>query len=740
MITCIGLSGGCEVENISFYNIETNNLKSIDFHVIENACNTVVGPSGSGKSSLVFDTINAVAQDEYNTMVGSIERQSKYKVGSFNKILMSAPLQQLNYNTNPRSTIATYYHIDASVKKIFSILFEKESNFFSFNKYHSTCKTCNGLGYVLEPSESFVIDYDASIAEIPFYPWKGSYSDLYRQLLTLFAENNQIPTNKPFRELNENDQRKLLYYSGDKKYKINYTQGTRKRVKTTKYIGVMEQLKQDLKKSDSNSIRFSQKTKCTTCGGTRFSKKINAMKINNKSIGEVYLLNCDDLIQWASELLIPTFELEINSIVTFANKLIDFKLEYLNLNRSIESLSGGEFQRLRLSQLLNSKLENILYILDEPLSSLHASEKKHITQEILKLKQKSTLLIIEHDNDFIDQSDLVTVLGPAGGKDGGELVSFDCYKRKYATKKYLEKKNPKEFITIENPHQVNNVKPFKLDLPLGICIGVCGVSGSGKTTFARDILSKRAPNYTYISQKPIRGNAYSIVATYIEVIDKIRQLFSTNNKISKSMFSFFHSAEGACKTCNGLGKVVVEEYNYKYSYICPDCEGTRFSNNSLNYLYKDLNIHEALSLDISEAINFFEDDKEIVDILSKANDIGLGHLKLNQSIDTLSGGENQRVKLLKHINNRSNNRIIALDEPFRGLNNFEIYKIMKVLNEYVDNNTVIIIEHNIYAIELCSYIIEFGEGSGEHGGEILFSGIQNNIHGKDKSIIRNYLV
>ena len=649
-----------------------------------------------------------------------------------NKTLMTVPLKQLNFNNNPRSTIATYYNIDQHLKRLFSLRFEKESNYFSFNKFTSTCKTCNGLGYELIPDESAIIDYDASIIDMPFIPWRSSYRKLYMQLLLQSCSDKGISTKVPFRELDEDSKEFLLHGESEKKYKVHYNQGSRKRVKTTKYIGVIPLLTKQIKSSDNEAIKFSQHTLCSRCNGTRFSNEVNRLKINNNSIGEIYLLTIAELKSWLMDFIHNNKDIEIEkileSVLSFANKLIDVKLDYLNLNRSIESLSGGEFQRLRLSQILNSKLNNILFILDEPLSSLHITEKKAVTDEIMKLKDNNTLVVIEHDDDFIKKCDYITALGPLGGNYGGNVIPLNEYVSNSNKKEYIDTKISDSFINLKSNYYINNVKPFEIRLPLYNCIGVCGVSGSGKSTFAKEILPKLLSNYRYISQKPIRGNAYSIVASYIDVIDRIRQLFSEKNKVTKSIFSFYHSSDGACKKCNGTGKITVEDYKSKYSYLCPDCEGKKFSNQSLKYLYGGLNIHEVLSLDISEAARFFSNDKGLSEILNNADKIGLGYLKLNQSIESLSGGENQRVKLLKYINFNTTDRIIALDEPFQGLNNSEIFKIMTVLYEYCNNkNTVIIIEHNLYAIELCSYLIEYGIGSGQNGGRIIYSGTKKDI-------------
>lgn len=731
-----------ELDKISYYSIQTNNLNNIDYHIVKNAVNFVVGASGSGKSSLVFNTINAISQHEYKTMIGEQDNEITYRIESFKNILMSVPLEQLNYNTNPRSTIATYYNVDKSFRTFYSQEFLKDSKFFSFNVYSSMCKACKGLGYILIPDEAAIIDYDATISEQPFYPWRGSYKEYYKQLMINTAISNKIPTTVPFRCLTLEHKNFLLYGKGDEKYRIEFSLNGRKKVKTDKYIGIVNRLEAQIKDNDAEGIRYSQQTVCPICNGTRFSKEVNKLKIQGKSIGEIYLLTMTELKEWLLECIgnDSIGKKVLKDVLNFSNKLLQVKLGYLNLNRSIPSLSGGEFQRLRLSQLLESELSNILYILDEPLSSLHASEKEAITNEIIKLKKENTLLIIEHDEEFLKKSDYVTALGPSGGKFGGNIITINDYFAKSNQKKNINYSEFNKFINMKSDFRVNNVKCFDISIPLNQCIGICGVSGSGKSTFAKEILPKLLSNYKYISQKPIRGNSYSIIATYTNVFDRIKQLFSEKNNCPKSMFSFYHNSEGSCKTCNGKGEIDVSDFKYQYSYICPECEGSKYSKKILTYYYNGLNIPQVLALDISEAVDFFRDDNELNKLFNNAVSVGLGYLKLNQSIDSLSGGENQRIKLLKHLNFKDNNKIIALDEPFRGLTNDDVYNIMRVLWKYCrEGNTIIVIEHNVYALELCSYLVEFGLGSGELGGEIIYSGPRSEIHSSRTSIIKEYI-
>ncbi|MFR6018315.1 MAG: ATP-binding cassette domain-containing protein [Paraclostridium sordellii] len=736
------------MDYIEFNNIKTNNLKGINFKLKKNSINCIIGPSGSGKSSLAFNTIYAVCDNEYRKMIGTDANEYKYDVESFGDLLISVSLKQLNYNTNPRSTIATYYGIDKFFKNIFASMNNVNPEIFSFNKYSSSCKVCKGLGYTYIPDESKIIDYDSSLDQIPFYPWKRTMKDYYKKLIEEVSKEFNIPLDIPFRDLDKKIKEILVYGNGNLKYKIKYLQGGRKRVKTSKYIGVFKQIENELIKGDNKTLSYTKKSICKSCEGTRFSSNVLKYKVLGYSIGDIYSMELSDLYHWIIELekKLSTEYTNIKiqqSPKKFIENLISTNLEYLNLNRSISSLSGGEFQRLRLSQLLNSKFQDILFVLDEPLSSLHLNERKMMIKKIIKLKKKNTLIIVEHDVDVLKYCDEIVALGPQGGKNGGNYISYKEYiKRAYSEQK-CEKVLGKGIYKIKLEEKINNVKPFEIDIPRKTCIGIGGVSGSGKTTFIKEILCKNIKNYKYISQKPIKGNVYSNVASYIEILDRIRILFAENNKVDKSIFSFHSSSEGSCNTCKGIGKIKFNDSNGdNLYYICPECNGKKYNHKVLEYKYYDYSIYDLLEFEIEDAMEFFKDkNKQIYITLKVAYDIGLGYLKLSQSIKSLSGGENQRIKLVKNLNLNKKDKVIALDEPFHGLNDEEIYSIMNLLYKFIkEGNTVIIAEHNLLALKLCSYIIEFGEGSGINGGNIIFSGKLEKIINSEKSKLKEYIL
>jgi excinuclease ABC A subunit len=719
-------------------------LHDITVELYKNKVNCIIGPSGSGKSSLAFDTIFAISQHEMNLIMGNDE-STKYEIGYFSNIPSAVAMKQLNFNTNKRSTIATYYGIDKILKFLFSSSCNIAHSLLSFNKYGSACKECEGLGYISEPDVSRLIDYNSIIKNIPFIPWRNSsMKAYYKEVVRLFCEEQQIPMDITFFQLTTDQKKLLLNGAASTKYKISFMQTGRKRTRTDTYHGIIPFVKNEIKDGNSAMLQYCREEVCPVCHGSRFNKKINSYEIQGKSLGDVYLMDFLELINWLQGLSTKNKNIlgsSYNTIIDFVNNLIILNLGYLNFNRSIPSLSGGEFQRLRLAQLLQTRFEGLLIILDEPLASVHVYERENIMQMISQIAEKNTLLIVEHNDDILKICDNIIALGPQGGKNGGYIIDKDKYllsERKHTPVSCI---STNKYITLKSTKVIRNVKPFVIKIPLDTCIGIGGFSGSGKTTLIRDILPNCIENYQYISQKPIKGNIYSTVASFIGIVDKIRLLFALANKIDASYFSNFANAKGACRTCNGTGQIVVEEYAVRYTYVCPDCNGTRFSKDILKYQYEDKSIIDLYNGEINDIKNFFKDkDSGIYEQLRLAVDIGLGYLQLNQTIASLSGGEAQRMKLLKYLDVKSQNAFIGLDEPFQGLNNSEINTIMKVLYQLTElHNTIFIVEHNIFALKSCSYIIEFGKGSGKFGGDIIYSGNIDYIKNTSDSQLKEYL-
>ncbi|GAA3653514.1 ATP-binding cassette domain-containing protein [Asaccharospora irregularis] len=735
---------------LEYKGINTNNLKNINIKIEKNKIICITGPSGSGKSSLAFDTIYQISQSELNQLYGYDNFHNEFSIQEYRNIIPSVALEQNNYNNNPRSTIATYYGIDKLFSKMVSLYNNVPFHRFSFNKLESACKKCKGLGYEFNPDIIKILDYDSTIKDIPFINWRNSEVNYYKQLIEQYCNEINICIDKKFRDLDDIERHNLLYGVSSQKYKIDYKQSGRKRVKTDFYKGPMLRLGEKINKNslENREIGFIKKEKCSVCNGYRFSNKILKYKLFGKNLGEIYTMELYLLKEWLLQHK-NTWEKElyckssIEIILNFIDKLTFLKLGYLNLNRAISSLSGGELQRLRLSKILSTQFNNILYVLDEPSAGLHPSEYNSIAKCMLSVIDKeNTILFIDHNSYFLDISDNIIALGPKAGKDGGFLVDSVLYRNNSIETIAYKFFQARSYIHIEN-ERYNNIESLSICIPIKSMIGICGVSGSGKTSFVKGILPKYLENLIYTNQKPISGNVYSVVATYTDIMSNIKTLFSKENNVDESMFSFYVNSKGACSACNGKGYITYQsKFDDTFSYRCPECEGKRFNNGALEYTFKNLNIYELLNKTVDELIETFKEVKgNIIDTLIIMKRLGLGYITLLQGVQSLSGGESQRLKLVKALKSKRKDRYIVLDEPFKGLSSNDISNIIKFLYEIVEgDSTVIIVEHNAFALSHCSYLIEFGPESGIYGGKIIYSGNKNGIKDCKESKTRNFLI
>ena len=725
--------------------IETNNLKNIDISIPHNNIILIIGVSGSGKSSLAIDTIHNISMNELNQLMGLKDFVFNYSINQYDNILPSVSLEQENYNRNPRSTIATYFCLDVFIKNLFSIRNNVSSSIFKFNRYKYACKKCLGTGIELQLDPTKVIDYNSKLSDIPFLNWRGSYSDFYKQLLEIFCNDCKINTDKYILDLDSDTRNLLSYGQGATKYKINYKAGARKRVKTSVYIGPFNK---DSIFPNTNKKQFYTEQTCPDCNGYRFSKEILQYKVYDKNIGELYNTEIDILADW---ILAKKNDWEkkkdevtiFKSILSMVDKFIDLNLGYIYLNRSIPSLSGGELQRLRLAKSLNSQFNNFLYILDEPSSGLHPNEVSNIANNIVKLKKRNnTVIIIEHNEIFKNISDKTIILGPSGGKNGGKIISNQF-------KKFIKNDLLYTFFQTEKFFKIkaetcNNICNLSTQIPLETFVSICGMSGSGKTSFLSGILPKYFKNTIYLNQTPLKGNNYSIVASYIGIIDDVRKNYAIKSGQESSLFSFHHTGDGKCKNCNGAGIIKNEDtYNLSTNMICPSCNGMRFNFKVLSYRLKGINIYQFLNLTVDELIELLSNDSgfvKTIKTLSFLSKIGLGYLTLFRNISTLSGGEAQRIKICHSLSNNKKKSIYLLDEPLRGVDDFNAHKIITLLYDIVKKgNSVFVAEHNLIAINHSSYIIEFGPGGGKYGGRILYNGEKHKILSSKQSIIRDYI-
>ncbi|MFY7670128.1 excinuclease ABC subunit UvrA [Tenacibaculum sp. MEBiC06402] len=654
-----------------------------------------------------------------------------------------------------------------------------EPNTFSFNSPKGACEKCNGLGTTNEVNITKVIpDNSVSIKNggiNPLGEQKNSW--IFKQLQTI-AERYKFKLTDPISEIPK-EALEVILHGGKESFKVeSKTAGVTKSYQID-FEGIVSFIESQYKNTDSSSIKrwakgFMDEIKCTSCNGKRLKKEALHFKFIEKNISDLAQMDVNELAEWFSKIEEKLSEKQLTiaseilkEIRTRIQFLLDVGLDYLTLDRTSKSLSGGEAQRIRLATQIGSQLVGVLYILDEPSIGLHQRDNQKLIDSLIKLRDVgNSVLVVEHDEDMIKNADYVLDVGPGAGRHGGEIVSNGSYseiiKEATLTSDYLSKRK-----TIEVPKKRragngnkiklsgasgNNLKDVTVEFPLGQMICVTGVSGSGKSTLINETLYpilnahiyrgvkepmpyKKITGLEYIDkvididQSPIGRTPRSNPATYTGVFSEIRSLFSKTPEASirgykPGRFSF-NVKGGRCETCQGGGLRVIEMNFLPDVHVeCETCQGKRFNRETLEIRYKGKSISDVLEMTINQAVEFFEHIPKIHRKLKTIKDVGLGYITLGQQSTTLSGGEAQRIKLASELSKRdTGNTFYILDEPTTGLHFEDIRVLMEVLNKLVDKgNTVLIIEHNLDVIKLADYIIDVGMEGGKGGGQIITTG------------------
>jgi excinuclease ABC subunit A len=671
-----------------------------------------------------------------------------------------------------------------------------EPNNFSFNSPKGACPKCNGIGRLYQINERKIIPDDSlSIkagALAPHGPQKNSW--IFKQLETI-AHRYGFSLSDPYKSIPE-DAKQMILYGGNEKFSVeSKTLGVTRDYKI-EFEGVANFIESQYKNAESTSLKrwakdYMDKVKCSECEGSRLRKESLYFKVNGLNISELANKDIVDLVDWFKELPKHLSEKQfkiseeiLKEISTRLQFLLDVGLDYLSLNRSSKSLSGGEAQRIRLATQIGSQLVGVLYILDEPSIGLHQRDNEKLINSLVSLRDiGNSVIVVEHDKDMIERADYVIDIGPKAGKYGGEIISIgtpDELKTHHTlTADYLNGSKaievPKErregngkFIELKGCTG-NNLKNVSVTIPLGKMIGVTGVSGSGKSTLINETLypimnahyfngvKKPMPYKSIkglehidkvidINQSPIGRTPRSNPATYTGTFSEIRSLFA---KIPEAMirgykpgrFSF-NVKGGRCETCQGGGLRVIEMNFLPDVYVeCETCQGKRFNRETLEIRYKGKSISDVLNMTISEAVDFFEHIPKIHKKLKTIKDVGLGYITLGQQSTTLSGGEAQRIKLATELSKRdTGNTFYILDEPTTGLHFEDIRVLMQVLNKLANKgNTVLIIEHNMDVIKMMDHIIDVGYEGGKGGGQIVAEGTPEEIIKHKKSYTAQFL-
>lgn len=683
-------------DTIDVWGVETNNLKDIDVSLEKHAINLIIGPSGSGKSSLAYDTVAQIGQHEFMSMFADNASDPTYKVKGYRNMVAAVPLKQANYNNNMRSTIGTYFGLNRYIGFIFSVISGVSEDFFVLNKESNLCEVCHGFGTVKELDVNKLISFNTKLKDDPVRCW-DRYKDFYRSIIEKFCTEVGIDPNKTFRELTEEERHTFLYGESRSKYQIIYHKVNSKSSRTTKFYGVMRE--KPLIVGANISDKYYSDTVCPCCRGKKYASSHDEIKVGGLSIGEYMITPFADLlivnkaIRKHSKSASLTFALD--AIDTFLQRAIDFNLGYLFFNRSIPTLSGGELQRLRMVQVFNTQLTDLLIVLDEPLGGLSGKERKKIYDSIVELKEKHTLVIVDHSDIFVKLARTIVALGEKSGKNGGYLIDAQSYIKKQKAPM------PKPEHTLGAPIRVAlNSKIYQyngvdIELSEGCLNLITGASGIGKSTLIREYFSQFFESYAYVNQRPILGNKNSNVATSLDIATEIFSIFAKKFKKDKNYFSNNTGNEGCCPSCLGAGYI---EYGSEKTSVlrleCADCAGTGFNKDLAKHKINRKSIFDIWKMTVDEVADFFKDiNPKIATALQNASSILLGHLLIGQPTSTLSGGENIRIKLLKLRNSRSD--VLGIDEPFKGLSLTEIHSVINFLIGMVNKGkTIVVIDHN----------------------------------------------
>ncbi|BAD63385.1 excinuclease ABC subunit A [Shouchella clausii KSM-K16] len=734
-----------------------NNLQNVSLRIPKRKITIFTGVSGSGKSSIVFDTIAAestrLLNENFSMFVRSfLPRVPQPDTDAIENLSMAVIVDQKRLGGGSHSTMGTITDISPILRLLFSRAgqpYVGESNMFSFNDPQGMCPECNGIGRKLNVDMDKAVDLSKSLNEgaikLPDYKVDGwDWS--------LVVQAGPFDPDKKLSHYSDEELEKLLY-SKAKKVKMDFAgKATNVTVEgviekfTNKYI------KQDLKTKSERTQKavapFITEGTCSTCHGSRLSQAALSCKMNGFNIAEMSSMEVGQLIRIIHEVDIAVAAPIVKSLSERLQHLVDIGLDYLTLDRETDTLSGGESQRVKMVKHLSGSLVDVTYIFDEPSVGLHPRDVHRLNELLQKLRDKgNTVIVVEHDPDVIKVADHIVDVGPHAGSHGGTIVYEGSFQGLLESgtltgthmKRPLELKHdtrqPSGKLSIKNA-TLHNLQDVNVTIPTGVLTVVTGVAGSGKSTLINDVFLSQNPGAIVIDQSAVGVSTRSNPATYTGIMDDVRKAFASANKVNKGLFSF--NSKGACENCQGLGVVYTDlAFLESVKLPCEVCRGRRFKEEVLAYKLNGKSIAEVLEMTVERALEFFE-QKEIVRKLQAMSDVGLDYITLGQPLSTLSGGECQRIKLASELHKQGS--IYVMDEPTTGLHMSDIGLLLTIMNRLVDaGNTVIVIEHNLDVISQADWIIDMGPDGGSNGGEVVFEGTPSQIIHAEQSITGKYL-
>lgn len=794
-----------------------NNLKGFDIEIPKNQITVVTGVSGSGKSTLMFDIVFEEGRKEYLQSIGMVpDVEDEKKFSDISGIGPTVAVKQsVVKQSNPRSTVGTRSKILGMIGLLYSsegmikcqecgnlvklgAVCDKcgcgsetfEPGYFSYLNTNGMCLKCSGRGSYYNVNMEMLMDNNINITPREIFRKIDTTPGILKVIENHIKKNMDVP----FAELSDDIKEEVIngHYSNNKSGNRSFC--------------VSRILQGKLKKGEYLGNLYSV-VNCSECHGYRIGEEARNVFINGRHIGEIGKMSLEEAREFFVEAKDKCNFSQVgnnltDNIIKKINSLIASRLGHLSLYREMSTLSGGELQRLFLNSHIESKLDSLIYILDEPSVGLHESEKEELLKSLKVLRDiGNTVIVVEHDQKVIDIADNIIDIGPKAGVEGGRLLYTGdkpgLLKCEYSlTGQYLsgKKKMPERkkcpftpngrCITVKNA-KTNTLKNVTVSFPLGMIVGVAGVSGCGKSSLVSntlvpmlkkyfnhkpektdryevvdetemDVLEVEADaegiegieyihDFAEVSQAPIGRNFNSNPMTFINIWDKVRKVFADQSRaevmhLTAGDFSF--NSDGACPECGGSGRTpLFPGTNMKIFTVCDACKGKRFNNDSLSVKYNGKNIAEVLEMRVSEAIPFFSEYPSIVSTLKVLDRIGMGYITLGQPTTTMSGGEAQRLKLAKEIGKkRKGNTLYIFDEPTTGLSMYDVSKLITLLDELVkEGNSVIVIEHNIDLLKACDWIVELGPEGGNMGGNVIAEGTVEDLKKSSLSVTGKYL-
>lgn len=741
-------------DKIIIRGLTQNNLKNISLEIPKGKIVVFTGVSGSGKSSIVFDTIAAESQRQMNEtytafMRGRLPKYEKPRVERIENLSPSVIVDQSRLGGNARSTVGTISDMYAALRLLYSRIGEPyvgTASYFSFNDPNGMCPACSGIGKVMTVDVEGRIDpektWNEGMADLPAFHVGNWYWKQY-------AEAGIFPLDKKWKDFTETERNRLLYGA-------DTPDGKRLHKKVD---GVSHYLHRMLINRDTSQLKEAsvkrlmylvEEKPCPVCRGRRLNVKSLACKVAGYSIDEMCAMEFTELVRVLGTITDPRAKTIVDALTASLTRMIDIGLPYLSMDRESSTLSGGEAQRLKLVRYMGSALTGMTYIFDEPSTGMHPRDVYRMTGLLRSLRDKgNTVLVVEHDRDVISIADEVIDVGPLAGKNGGEILFQGSYEalllsgtRTGEAMKHIvplkeDLRTPKGFLPVRNAC-VHNLKNVSVDIPLDVLTVVTGVAGSGKSSLIRNVFAKQYDDrVVLVDQSPVTATGRSTPATFLGFFDEIRRVMAAENGVDASLFSF--NSKGGCPVCGGRGSIVTElVFMDPVTTVCESCEGKRYSKEALACRYRGKNIVEILEMSAEDAYAFFKDNKKLRKALGAMLEVGLPYLSLGQPLSTLSGGERQRVKLAKYLDKKGN--IYVLDEPTTGLHASDVEKVMELLDGLVDRgNTVIVIEHNLDVMKRADWLIDVGPDGGTAGGEVVFAGTPKEMAERAHTITAEYL-